>query len=759
MDAAWDEQAVFLQALELPPERRAEFLRQACPDDARRERVEDLIRHYEVGEQERFLEAGLPQLDDSATESGHGWTKSDDATQTSKEYAPIDQFQRIIWLGGGGWGDVYLAEDTELRRRVAIKVLKPELTGSADALERFRNEARAAAALKHPGIVPVFTFGKSTEGHYIVSEFVDGPTLAKFIQRQRDERDTGGQTLSSRDYCRFVAEVIAGVADALEAAHRAKIIHRDVKPANIILEGGECPRLTDFGIAKQLDDRGSAADTRPLATPEYMSPEQASHAMARAVVIDHRSDVFSLGVVMYEMLALERPFRGKGMDMVRDVLEVEPIRLRRRDSRVPKDLETICHKCLEKEPQRRYQSAAHVAADLRAFLRNDPILAQPPRLVRRMWRFIRQRRMAVSVAGILALVASMIVLSHQLQTARDERLSWISIQSSVPGLAATIQAVDPHTLELGSPKKIGRLPVERFLTPPGRYRITVASTDHAATQFVEVDVLTLEPGSKESKRVIVHGDQEHARFSRSDRDLHAFLRARDDPRNADMVRIEAGQYWIGLEPDGNLPLEKRRQVVLPAFLIDKRETSIQDYDQFLKATGYEPPDHWDRFISDPELLARPVCVSFMDAEAYCRWRGVRLVSALEWQAGACGSEGQLYPWGDDYAQRPALLVIPEAEDLWRTRGFEEEFGRYSRNTVAVSSRDSMVVPTGLTHVFGNVSEMTSSIDTARRQVYIMGRAWSDSMETITLPTGGTYLLDRYSLKVGFRCAISDAPTF
>lgn len=386
MGERWDEKAVFLRAISLSGEERERYLREACPDEASLERVRSLIRAHGDASQAFF-------------------EPSDDTDASTRELPlplSFDEFRIIRQIGVGGMGVVYLARDEVLDRTVALKVLSLRLTDSAKARARFADEAKLAASLQHPAIVTVYKFGQVGEACYIASEYVEGTTLEELIQRRirAGMRDGGGA--DRRAWRREAAEACAAVAEALQAAHAARIIHRDVKPSNILVDERSGARLTDFGIAKRLTEADLAQRTAVVGSCHYMSPEQASIEAAR---VDERSDIFSLGVTLYEALALRKPFDGATVHAVLYAIQtVDAPRLRSFDRAVDRDIETICAKALEKRPADRYQTAAHMAADLRCWLRGDPILARPPGALRRARRFARRHRAAVTGALVVLLV-------------------------------------------------------------------------------------------------------------------------------------------------------------------------------------------------------------------------------------------------------------------------------------------------------------------------------------------------------------------
>ncbi len=358
----------------------------------------------------------------------------------------LGDFRLLREIGRGGMGVVYEAEQVSLRRRVALKVLPAHLTLQPEAVSRFRREASTAARLQHPGIVQIHGIGQAEGAHFFAMEFVEGAPLSEVLNRMRRE-DRGsleggqvGKAVSSaahrsvqsepateagtaetrrrasssawnRTYIETVCGLVTQVADALEHAHKARILHRDVKPSNILVREDGSAMLTDFGLAREEGLPSLTLTGEFGGTPYYVSPEQ---AMARRVKVDHRTDIYSLGVTLYELLTLRLPFEGRtSQEVLGKIIAKEPPSPRQINPLLPRDLVTIVLKALEKDPDRRYATARDFASDIRAFLSYRPIAARPPSLVSQIQRVVRKHRQTSTVLTALLLLTVAAVIGRR----------------------------------------------------------------------------------------------------------------------------------------------------------------------------------------------------------------------------------------------------------------------------------------------------------------------------------------------------------
>jgi tetratricopeptide (TPR) repeat protein len=447
----------------------------------------------------------------------------------------VPGYELLEELGQGGVGVVYKARQLGLGRLVAVKLLKCGTGSSPADLGRFRAEARAAARLHHPNIVSVLEAGPDDPEEktppYIVQEYVEGPTLAECL--------AGGPLRPQA-----AAELVEALARAAAVAHSRGIVHRDLKPGNILLSrwqddraevaGLGVPKVTDFGLAKWLNDsQGLSLTGEVIGTPAYMAPEQ---AFANKDV-GPAADVYALGVILYESLAGHRPFQHPEQAALLNLIRfAEPRPLKQAAPHVPRDLATITHKCLEKEPARRYGSAADLAEDLRRFLDGRPIKARPVGRVERCGRWCR-RKPALASLILLALVSFFAVLSQWLRAEAGEALAVERLRSAE---AARQDAEDSHAQTL---RLVGEVVV--FVQ-----RIPQQAPDQGLPldmlRKVEAQVQTLlrkRPTDLELLDLLsltcLEQGQRHAAHKQTDQAVQAYRRAG-----------QASQRILGLQPTG-----------------------------------------------------------------------------------------------------------------------------------------------------------------------------------------------------------------
>jgi len=558
-------------------------------------------------------------------------------------------------LGAGGMGVVYQARQVSLNRQVALKTLPCSLVGGASAIERFHREARAAATLRHPNIVTIYAEGLEQGICYFAMEMIEGDPLDRIIEDLRATKaSTSGQNLSPgeggpeshdrrqpanetdhphrescllrncrshREYFDVVARLVSEVADALAYAHEEGIIHRDVKPSNLMLACDGRLVLLDFGIARICKERAMTLTGAFIGTPRYMSPEQIAGDHGTP---DHRSDIYSLGATLYELLTLEPLFDGDTKEQViGQILSQEPSRPRDVERRIPADLETICCKAIEKDPDHRYGTARELAADLRRYLSGCVIKAKPPGHVDRVVKLLRRRKVAtILVGGIvlaLALAGGIAWKHYTTRWAQQDAMAKIDrlIQQNAyfaafvlaekaeryipddpllvnrwPRLSREfIVTTDPPGVKVfiseyseRKPKwkYLGRSPIRHARIPFGTFRWRMTKSGFTAIEVVRSDDLPsphVERGRLPPKRI-------------------DFVLPRKGSLPDDMV-------WI---PPSELSQEylfhgKRTIPSAPAYAIDKYEVTNAEFQEFVDRGGYADPNFWEHeFIRNGQVV-------------------------------------------------------------------------------------------------------------------------------------------------------------
>jgi tetratricopeptide (TPR) repeat protein/tRNA A-37 threonylcarbamoyl transferase component Bud32 len=300
----------------------------------------------------------------------------------------IGDYELLSVLGQGGMGVVYKARQISLNRDVALKMIRNSELASEDQVRRFQNEAEAVALFDHPAIVPIYEVGLHGDQRYFSMKLIDGAGLDKRLK-------------SAPLKPRVAAELVAEVAEAIHHAHQRGLLHRDLKPANILVDAEGHPHVTDFGLAKRMEqESGLTMSGEIMGTPAYMAPEQ---ALGKNSAVTTASDVYGLGGILYAALTGRDPFQGDSLlEILHKVRAVAPDKTTSIDKKIPRDLEIICLKCLEKDQNRRYASAQEVADDLHRWLKGEPIVARPVNAVARSWMWCKRRPALAALGGALA---------------------------------------------------------------------------------------------------------------------------------------------------------------------------------------------------------------------------------------------------------------------------------------------------------------------------------------------------------------------
>jgi predicted Zn finger-like uncharacterized protein len=426
-------------------------------------------------------------------------TSEPSPTALAQAFPLPETFARFVItqrLGSGAFGTVYRATDPVLGREVALKVPQAGLLESPSAAERFLREARAAAQLRHPNIVTLFETGIDRGDYYIATEFIDGTTLGDAVSEAKIDP-------------RRAAEVAAALAEALQYAHAQGIVHRDVKPANVMLDRNGQPHLMDFGLARFEGASGEklTQDGTILGTPAYMAPEQAA---ASGTETTAASDRYSLGATLYELLTGKTPFSGPPEIVIFNLVHRDPPASRSLKPEIPPDLETICLKAMAKLPSHRYRSCQEVTEDLRRWLQEEPIRARRAATPAKLGRWLRGHRVAAGLAAFV--LAGRFTLAGWIVACRARRLdrppAVLSETVVVGNPAAPARPVSEAGVEEASPptnepnRRVSDGDVPRTHTPRAKLTLKkmVATAAAKAAPKPDPDAKKLDPNPKRPSR-------------------------------------------------------------------------------------------------------------------------------------------------------------------------------------------------------------------------------------------------------------------
>jgi formylglycine-generating enzyme required for sulfatase activity len=630
----------------------------------------------------------------------------------------LGEFRLGREIGRGAMAVVHEATQIRMRRPVALKVLHEAFAGEPKAVRRFLREAEAAGSLQHPNIVTAHDRGQADGVPFIVMELVEGPTLAEVIRhirgdppRAEDRRHLleglPGPDTSIAERIAFAMDIGAQLADALHHAHENGVVHRDVKPSNILLEDGR-PKLTDFGLADVMWSSGLTATGERLGTPAYMSPEQ-----ALGKDVDLRTDVYSLAATIYEIVTLRRCFECTTLqDYFRQIPVTEPPPLRQIVPGAPRDLETILARAMQKDAARRYATAADFAMDLRNLARGDPIAARPDGAVRKTTRVVKKRPKTALVLAMLLVVAC---------------AAWVTASLwPIDGARITV------TVRGGGEYPVKLVPLDLAGSPLRNEAIALGNTGDVEDEIVPAGEYFLVVGG--------NGACAEVPVSLQEKQSHTFavpIRTNDDLKAEEMIEVPGGRYPI---PIGRR--SKPGEVSLPAFLLDKTEVSVGDYMRYFRANDVEVPTLWKKYrIPTEEYYSKPVRgLTLFEMEAYARWVGKRLPLEAEWVVAFMGV-GDRPPGG--CVAKPSLRNVDDPGIDRTELGFFHLYGNLKERT-GTWMVTTTTLPDG------------SRRDTRDGSTVLLGACFSYEPHS-TAPTWTTVTPTDTNSYVGFRCARTVAP--
>lgn len=711
-------QRLFLEARVLEGPERERYLARIA-DASLRPEVQRLLEAAQSADETGFLDLPSRTPDRSPPQPGDRF----------------GNYEILRELRAGGMGVVFLGYDDTRDCEVALKFLHPLLWAEPTAREQLLHEADIVGRLDHPGIVPLLD-SREIDGWLVLAyRYIDGGSLTDEIERFH-RKGRSGRWQEPEDAVRELLPVVEGLVHA----HEQGIWHRDIKPSNILLEQEGTARITDFGLAKDSADGDLTRSGIFKGSVRYMSPEQ---ARARLRLVDARSDVFSLGVVLFECLSGQHPFEGgPDEEILERIAHGEAARLTGPWPEAPESLTAICFKATRPEPDDRYPSMAALAADLRAAYSGAPTHARLPTRAGLLLKSIRRRRARVALGGMTAAIVALVAIL--LWVRPGELTTMVEVESTGVGHSVVVQAFDAGTGGYLPARSLGETPTRAKL-PDGDYRLTVTAP---TGEFAELDLEVRSTPEASSPVTIVATPAE--------------------TDTTGMVRIPIGPFLAGYTGFEDSPFNPPHTAEIQRpYWMDATEVTNSRYAEFVTATGRAAPGYFEG-ADLAEIGELPVVgVTWEDATAYADWVGKRLPTSIEWERAARGTDGRLVAWGNLPAD---LSELGEGACLGRYQG--KDFGNMTPDDiylasvcqVGTSARD--VSPAGLYDMTGNVSEWVSDrlvqwndgvpvLMQADRLA--KGLSWQSTLQAVHLGAVTTLPGQTPHYGIGFRCARSEFP--
>lgn len=713
----------------------------------------------------------------------------------------LGDFEILREIGRGGMGIVYEARQLSLNRPVALKVLSGGAGLSVKGITRFHREAETAAKLHHTNIVPIYATGEAEGTHFYAMELIEGPSLDRVIKELRGvdspallpanlattapfaedatpSPTTPGQASSAfgsgLDYFDAAARRLADVADALDYAHKHGVIHRDIKPSNLLLAPDGRLSINDFGLARMLEQPGLTMTGEFVGTPAYMSPEQITAGRAP---LDHRTDIYSLGATLYEMLTLRPPFAAQHRDqIIAQIMHKEPLRPRRLNRKVPVDLETICLKAMEKDPDRRYQTASALADDLRRFVNRFAIVARRTGPLVKMAKYVRRHKLAVLAAALMVVLAGAAAIGAYLYWGSQAELSaeqkrtvdekWLREQI-IPDLRRLIADKNygvAFDLAEETERRIPGDPTLAELRPEFSNTWTVVSEPPGADVFwrpygsntavwtrlghTPLEKVSLPRGTVVWKLTKEgHETVEGRRVAQEG--IARFVLDKSGAVPAGMVRAAGNQYRPNPYGVGRL-----KDVDLPDYFIDRFEVTNRQFKAFVDVGGYAKKEYWKYpFVKEEtkRLTWDEAIKEFLDETGK--------PGPATWRSGTYPPGKEDFPVGGVSWYEAAAFAefagksLPTINHWLRASGagYPEEIvvaSNFSRKGPATVGSYAGIGPFGTYDTAGNVKEWClNTVGFDRR--FLMGGSWDDATY-IFIEWDAQAAFDRFP-SYGFRC--------